>query len=36
MRESVGVIDILIARHAAIEELAQQVPERKLRALPAP
>ncbi len=34
LREPLGVVDILIARHPAIDGLAQQVRERKLRVLP--
>jgi hypothetical protein len=36
LRESLGVVDILIARHAAIDGLAQQVRQWKLRVLHAP
>ena len=35
MREPLGIIDILIARDAAVDGLAQQVRQRKLRVLPA-
>jgi hypothetical protein len=36
LAESLGVVDILIARHAAVEGLTQEVRERKLRVLHAP
>ncbi|HUE02781.1 MAG TPA: hypothetical protein VMR62_24660 [Bryobacteraceae bacterium] len=36
MRESLGVVDILIPRDAAVDGLAEQIGERKLGVLPAP
>ena len=36
MREPLGIIDILIARDAAVDGLAQQVRQRKLGVLPVP
>ena len=36
MREPLGIVDILIARNAAVDGLAQQVRQRKLRVLPVP
>ena len=34
LREPLGIVDILIARHAAVDGLAQQVRQRKLGVLP--
>ena len=36
LREPLGVVDILIARDAAVDGLAEQIGERKLGVLPAP
>ena len=36
LREPLGVVDILIARDAAVDGLPQQVRQRKLRVLPVP
>ena len=36
LRKPLGIVDILIARDAAVDGLAEQIDERKLGVLPAP